>query len=242
MSKKWVPEVGEQVRSFDDVFVVGSRAKDRETGQVWLFSKPDLKGMKYALEDCEPDTADRTLTAGELKTALDIANELVQLNQCDEAIEMLSNLNQKQKEQVWEALSFEVRTSLVQAKQAKKRDGMRVIVAGSRSILDYALVKNAIESSGFKISRVVCGKAKGVDSLGERWAKENGVQVDYYPADWDAHGKKAGFLRNQQMAENAESLILVWDGKSLGSRLMLDLAVKKRLLIHEVRVSQESAA
>ena len=103
---------------------------------------------------------------------------------------------------------------------------MKVIIAGSRSIKDYQRVKSVIESSPFfgKITEVVSGKADGVDTLGEQWAKENGIPIKSFPVtneDWEKYGKPlAARKRNNDMGEYADALILVWDGKSGGSRHM----------------------
>jgi len=105
---------------------------------------------------------------------------------------------------------------------------MKVIVAGSRTITDYNLVKKAIELSiekkGWAITEVVCGMAKGVDTFGMRWAYENNVQVDKKPADWDLHGNAAGFIRNKEMAQYADACIVLYDGKSKGSANMIKQA------------------
>lgn len=108
---------------------------------------------------------------------------------------------------------------------------MRVIVAGSRSIVNYELVKECIEKSRFSITELVSGMAAGVDSLAARWATENGVELKKFPADWNRFGKSAGYRRNQDMAEHADALILVWDGVSKGSKHMLDIAKSKGLEI-----------
>lgn len=100
---------------------------------------------------------------------------------------------------------------------------MRVIIAGSRNIEDFNLVLKAVKESKFDITEVVCGKASGVDTLGERWGKENSKTVKYFPADWKTYGKKAGYLRNVDMAKYAEAAIIVWDGKSPGSKMMADI-------------------
>jgi hypothetical protein len=110
---------------------------------------------------------------------------------------------------------------------------MRVIIAGSRHIQDYAEVEKAVAASGFKIDEVVCGCAPGIDTLGERWANEHGVPIKHFPADWDNLGKKAGPVRNWQMAQYADALILVWDLVSPGSTNMRDQARRRRLKIHE---------
>lgn len=73
------------------------------------------------------------------------------------------------------------------------------------------------------------GRAKGVDTLGEQYAKENNLLIAKFPADWDTYGKKAGYLRNVQMAEYAEACICIWDGVSPGTKHMIDIAKKKNL-------------
>lgn len=97
---------------------------------------------------------------------------------------------------------------------------MKVIIAGSRTIRDYREVTKAIEQSGFEITEVVSGGAMGVDLLGERWARRNGIPVKCFVADWYEYGKSAGPIRNTEMALYADALILVWDGESRGSANM----------------------
>lgn len=108
---------------------------------------------------------------------------------------------------------------------------MRVIVAGSRTIDDYEVVCCAICESGFVITTVVSGCAKGVDQLGERWALEHGVPVDKYPAQWASYGNAAGPIRNQEMSENSEALVAIWNGMSRGTAHMIDCAKKKGLKV-----------
>jgi hypothetical protein len=100
---------------------------------------------------------------------------------------------------------------------------MRVIIAGSRSITDYDFVCRVIEESCFDVTEVVSGTARGVDQLGERWAKDNGIPVAHFPADWDKYGKSAGYVRNTDMGDYADALIAVWDGESRGTNHMVDI-------------------
>ncbi len=88
---------------------------------------------------------------------------------------------------------------------------MRVIIAGTRGINDYAKVCDAVRRSGFPINRVVSGLAAGVDTLAVRYAAENALPCDSFPAEWSRWGRRAGYRRNVQMAENADALIAVWD-------------------------------
>lgn len=113
---------------------------------------------------------------------------------------------------------------------------MKVIIAGGRDVTEPQLLLEAITDSGFTISEVVCGKARGADTLGEQWALQNDIPVKYFPADWNKYGKSAGYIRNAQMADYAEALIALWDGSSKGTANMIELAKKKglRLYIHYV--------
>ena len=114
---------------------------------------------------------------------------------------------------------------------------MKVIIAGSRDIISYTEVCKAIAESGFVITEVVSGKARGVDRLGEIYATISGIPLNGFPADWDLYGKSAGYRRNEDMGEYADALILIWDGVSDGSGHMLDIAKDRNLQIHERIVS-----
>jgi hypothetical protein len=81
---------------------------------------------------------------------------------------------------------------------------MKTIIAGSRGITDYEIIEKAIKESGFDITEVVCGCARGVDRLGDRWGTFNCVMIKHFPADWDKHGKAAGFIRNSEMRDYAD--------------------------------------
>ncbi len=109
---------------------------------------------------------------------------------------------------------------------------MKTIIAGSRDIEDYAEVVKGIEGAGFLITEVVSGKARGVDSLGERWAIENFKPVKEFPANWEMHGKAAGPIRNREMANYAEALIAIFDGKSPGTKNMIELARNNNLIVY----------
>lgn len=116
---------------------------------------------------------------------------------------------------------------------------MRVIIAGTRTITDKDVVFDFIEecrTEEFVISEVVCGRANGVDALGARWAEYRWKPIAFFPADWERSGKSAGPKRNKQMAEYADALILIWDGKSRGSANMLKEAKKRKLVIRELIV------
>lgn len=109
---------------------------------------------------------------------------------------------------------------------------MRVIVAGSRSIVDYLIVEQAIKDSGFTITELISGCAKGVDTLGEYYAQLRDIPIKKFPADWQRHGRKAGYIRNMEMAKHADALIAVWDGQSSGTVHMINVAKERGLKMY----------
>lgn len=82
---------------------------------------------------------------------------------------------------------------------------------------------------------IISGHASGADALGERYAQERGFLLETYPADWKVLGKADGPIRNAKMAEVADALIAFWDGKSRGTKNMIDTATKRGLKVAVVR-------
>ena len=84
----------------------------------------------------------------------------------------------------------------------------------------------AVSNSCYEITEVVSGGARGIDTDGEHWAIGSGIPVKRFPADWDDLGKRAGFVRNAEMADYADALIAIWDGKSRGTLHMINTMVE----------------
>lgn len=112
---------------------------------------------------------------------------------------------------------------------------MRTIIAGSRTVLDYRHVVDAMEAArildGLNPTVVLSGTAHGADRLGERWAREHNIFIERYSADWTLHGRGAGVMRNAQMADRAQALVALWHNKSRGTKHMIDTAVRRGLLV-----------
>lgn len=109
---------------------------------------------------------------------------------------------------------------------------MRTIIAGSRTAT-FVHVRAAVDACPFKdaITCVISGTARGADTFGEHIAAVEGWAVDRKPADWTRYGKRAGYLRNEEMAQAAEALIAVWDGGSKGTGHMIEIAHQHNLLV-----------
>ena len=115
----------------------------------------------------------------------------------------------------------------------------KVIVARCRDFADYELLKEKcdfyLQNKKPEIIVIVSGHASGADTLGERYAQERGYETEVYPADWKTNGRAAGPIRNAQMATVADALIAFWDGKSRGTKNMIDTATKRGLQVAVVR-------
>ena len=127
---------------------------------------------------------------------------------------------------------------------------LRVVIAGSREFDDFQMlmgkctdILSGIANTNNNIDkvRIVSGTARGADQLGEQYAKLAGYEVSRFPADWNGLGKRAGYVRNAEMAKfavedgNYGVLIAFWDGKSKGTKHMIDLANKHGLEVHVVK-------
>lgn len=99
---------------------------------------------------------------------------------------------------------------------------MKCVIAGSRTIDSYELLQQAFTKCDWydKITEIVSGTARGVDRLGERLAKERGLELTKFPADWSL-GKRAGHIRNKDMARYTDIAIILWDGRSTGTANMI---------------------
>lgn len=111
-----------------------------------------------------------------------------------------------------------------------------LLIVGSRGINDYSFVSSKIDKLIAPIRYkyrflIVTGGARGVDSLAERYASENGMDIYIIPADWNKYGKAAGYIRNEEMHRHIASFehrgcIAFWDGKSKGTAHSFELAKK----------------
>jgi hypothetical protein len=120
---------------------------------------------------------------------------------------------------------------------------IRIIVAGSRDFNDLPLLTDTLSSfiselalSGGDVElEIVSGGARGADRLGERFAYAYHIPISLFEADWEKHGKSAGYRRNEEMAKYATHLIAFWDGESKGTKHMIDLAAKHNLIVKVIR-------
>jgi len=115
---------------------------------------------------------------------------------------------------------------------------MKLIIAGSRTITDrnfvFDTINKIIKEQQLMITEVVSGGAKGVDRLGEEWAKVNKIPIKQFIPAWDIFGKAAGHMRNSSMAEYGNILIAFSENNSKGTQDMIAKATKKNLLVFSI--------
>jgi len=101
---------------------------------------------------------------------------------------------------------------------------MKTIVAGGRKFNDLVYLTECLKKHN--ITEIVCGKARGADTLGEAYGTINNIPIKEFPASWKKYSYGAGSIRNKQMGDYAEALIAFWDGYSTGTLDMIRYAKK----------------
>ena len=115
----------------------------------------------------------------------------------------------------------------------------KVAVVGSRKYDDYQFISKVLNDyhKKFGISWIISGGATGVDSLAERWAKENQIfGFSVYLPQWDQFGKRAGPRRNLLIVENCDVMIAFPGKDSRGTRHSIGLAERldKKVYVFDV--------
>jgi hypothetical protein len=119
---------------------------------------------------------------------------------------------------------------------------MRLAIVGGREFSDYALLEERVlafvEKHGIDDPAnlvVLSGRARGADQLGERFASDYAVKVEFFIPNWDKFGKRAGFIRNELMADASTHVLAFWDGASRGTYHMINYSQSKGKLVEVVR-------
>lgn len=113
----------------------------------------------------------------------------------------------------------------------------RVIIAGSRNFNDFELLEKKMLYflQNKKNIIVLCGGARGADDLGRQFAEMHDFMVEMFPADWKKFGKRAGVVRNREMAKSASACVVFWDGQSRGTANMIEEAKRAGIPLRVVR-------
>ena len=115
---------------------------------------------------------------------------------------------------------------------------MRLIIAGGRNFKPTEQTDKLMRVifSCYPVEEIVSGKARGADTYGETCAKLYGVPVKSFPADWNQYRRSAGHIRNKQMAEYADAVVLFHGGPGTASMRKLSRE-HKLLILHDDDIS-----
>ena len=99
---------------------------------------------------------------------------------------------------------------------------MKLLIAGSRGITDFDLAPYIPDDT----DTIISGGAKGIDTLAEQYAEQNGLKKIIIKPEYEKYGKAAPIKRNETMVELADAVLVIWDGKSKGTKYTIDYAKK----------------
>lgn len=113
---------------------------------------------------------------------------------------------------------------------------MKLAVVGSRTFNDYSLLCEYLDKIHERepITHIVSGGAKGADKLSEKWAVEHDIETIIFIPDWGTFGRKAGFMRNQDIITTSDKVLALWDGESAGTKNSIELAKRQKKKCHTV--------
>lgn len=109
---------------------------------------------------------------------------------------------------------------------------MMVLVTGGRGYADKEFLYKKLDKLHRigRITRLVQGAASGADSLAGQWARDRGVQEIVCPANWNKHGRRAGYLRNEAMADLLPDVVLMFPGNA-GTNMMKEIAEERGIQV-----------
>ena len=112
----------------------------------------------------------------------------------------------------------------------------KVLVTGGRDFFDRELLNAVLDNmhNDVPIDTIINGGARGADSLSTAWARQRGVGIEIYNAEWDKHGKAAGVIRNTKMLDKAQPTDVVAFPGGRGTWDMVNKAINRRLKVGRV--------
>lgn len=116
---------------------------------------------------------------------------------------------------------------------------MRVLMCGSRYWKDRVKIRIELERLLDEVEEfftIIQGEARGADTLAREEAVDLGINVESFPAQWEAFGKAAGPMRNQAMLDSGVDLVIAFHEDLSASKGTLDMVRRSRKAGVEVKV------
>ena len=99
---------------------------------------------------------------------------------------------------------------------------MKLLIVGSRSITNF----NLSPYISADIDTVISGGANGIDRLAEQYADSHRLSKYILRPRYDLYGRAAPLKRNEEMVDMADTVLIIWDGRSKGTQYTLKYANK----------------
>lgn len=108
---------------------------------------------------------------------------------------------------------------------------MKIAVVGSRNIKDVDFVENTI--SKYDFDEVISGGAIGIDTIAKNYAIKKGIKVNEILPNYNKFGKAAPIIRNKEIIDKSDFILIFWDGKSKGTQFVIQHCkkIRKKCLI-----------
>ena len=110
---------------------------------------------------------------------------------------------------------------------------MKVAVIGSRDIKDINLGEYLKDD----VTEIVSGGAKGVDTVASKYAQENNIKLTEFLPEYNRYKRGAPLKRNIQIAEYADKVLAFWDGKSRGTKFVIDYCKNSNIPVEVIVVN-----
>lgn len=100
---------------------------------------------------------------------------------------------------------------------------MKTAIIGSRNLTVINLEKYLPEET----DEIVSGGARGIDSCARVFAIKNGIKLTEFLPEYEKYGRTAPIKRNDTIIDYADVVIAFWDGKSRGTRYVIEACLKQ---------------
>ena len=104
---------------------------------------------------------------------------------------------------------------------------MKVAVIGSRGLSVSDLSKYLPEDT----TEIVSGGARGVDTSAKEYALSHGIKLTEFLPEYEKYGRSAPLKRNITIIEYADIVLAFWDGKSRGTKFVIDTCHKLCVMV-----------
>jgi len=108
----------------------------------------------------------------------------------------------------------------------------KIAIIGSRGLQ----IENLGEYLPEDVTEIVSGGAKGIDTCAREYALANGIKLVEFLPEYEKYAKAAPLKRNIQIIEYSDEVIAFWDGKSKGTKFVIDYCrkISKNVVVYVI--------